>query len=249
MKKQRELAEGVERQQYFKTAQIPVSVPEEGTREMGELYPFLISGGSNTERYYFTHINDLTAHKFNIRPRYFGDESSYTTVFPRRIHEILGANHDAKVFCVFDWDAVYGNEARLKNHRKFEEELKVEIATGRVVLCPSMPSIEYWFLLHFADYTRFLRDYRAVSNVLGPYIKPCFPNPKKGLKSLLKQRKYLEDSTWVKNLCAEGKLNVAIERAEKNIKAAVEAGELAKQSYSFVYMAFNEIAETERKGG
>ena len=67
MKKQRELAEVVERKQYFETAQIPVSEPEEGTREMGELYPFLISGGSNTERYYFTHINDLTEHKFNIR--------------------------------------------------------------------------------------------------------------------------------------------------------------------------------------
>ena len=124
MKKQRELAKGVERQQYFKAAQVPVSEPEEGTREMGELYPFLISGGSNTERYYFTHINDLTEHKFNIRPRYFGDESSYTETFPRRIQEILNANHDAKVFCVFDWDTVYGNEARLKSHREFEELFK-----------------------------------------------------------------------------------------------------------------------------
>lgn len=47
MKKLRELAEGVERQQYFETARFPVSEPEEGTREMGELYPFIISGGSN----------------------------------------------------------------------------------------------------------------------------------------------------------------------------------------------------------
>lgn len=238
MKKQRELAEGVERKQYFETAQIPVSEPEEGTREMGELYPFLISGGSNTERYYFTHINDLTEHKFNIRPRYFGDESSYTAVFPKRIHEILGANHDAKVFCVFDWDTVYGNEARLKNHHEFEEQFKEEIAAGSVTLCPSMPSIEYWFLLHFDDYTQFLKNYREVSNVLGPYIKPCFPNPKKSLKSLLKQQKYLEDSTWVRNLCAEGKLDTAIERAEKNIQVAVEAGKLEEQSYSFVYKAF-----------
>ena len=238
MKKQRELAEGVERQQYFQTAQIPASEPEEGTREMGELYPFLISGGSNTERYYFTHINDLTEYKFNIRPRYFGDESNYTEVFPRRIQEILSANHDAKVFCVFDWDTMYSNKARLKNHRDFEELFKEEIAAGSVILCPSMPSIEYWFLLHFEDYTKFLKNYRAVSNVLGPYIKPCFLNPKKGLKSLLKQQKYLADSTWVKNLCAEGKLNSAIERAEKNIKAALEAGELEKQSYSFVYRAF-----------
>lgn len=238
MKKQRELAEGVERKQYFETAQIPVSEPEEGTREMGELYPFLISGGSNTERYYFTHINDLTEHKFNIRPRYFGDESSYTEAFPKRIQEILSSNHDARVFCVFDWDTVYGNEARLMNHREFEEQFKEEIAAGSVTLCPSMPSIEYWFLLHFDDYTQFLKNYGEVSNVLGPYIKPCFPNPKKSLKSLLKRQKYLEDSTWVRNLCAEGKLDTAIERAEKNIQVAVEAGKLEEQSYSFVYEAF-----------
>lgn len=232
------MAEGVERRQYFETVRIPVSEPEEGTREMGELYPFLISGGSKTERYYFTHINDLTEHKFNIRPRYFGDESSYTEAFPRRIQEILNANRDAKVFCVYDWDTVYGNEARLKSHREFEERFKAEIAADSVTLCPSMPCIEYRFLLHFEDNTKFLKNYQAVSNVLAPYIKPCFPDSKIGLKRLLKQQKYLADSTWVKNLCAEDKLDTAIERAEKNIKAAVEAGELEKQSYSFVYMAF-----------
>lgn len=238
MKKQRKLAEGVARQQYFETAQSPDFEYEEGTREMGELHPFIISGGRNTERYYFTHINDLTEYKFNIRPRYFGDESNYTEAFPRRIHEILNSNHDAKVFCVFDFDTVYGNETRLKNHRSFEVQFEAEIADGRVSLCPSMPSIEYWFLLHFENNTQFLKDYRAVSNVLGPYIKPCFPDAKKGLKSLLKQQKYLEDSTWVKNLCKEGKLDTAIDRAEKNINVALETGELYKQSYSFVYKVF-----------
>ena len=55
---------------------------------------------------------------------------------------------------------------------------------------------------------------------------------------MLKQQKYLEDSTWVKNLCKEGKLDTAIDRAEKNINVALETGELYKQSYSFVYKVF-----------
>ena len=42
----------------------------------------------------------------------------------------------------------------------------------------------------------------------------------------------------MENLCAEGKLATAIERAEKNIKAAVEAGKLVEQSYSYVYKVF-----------
>ena len=60
------------------------------------------------------------------------------------------------------------------------------------------------------------------------------------MKKLLKQEKYLQDSTWVKNLCPDGKLDTAIKRAEDNIKVAEEAGDLANQSYSYVYKMFKE---------
>jgi len=238
--KERELAEVVEQQQYFEVVPAPSPEEDEGTRDMGPLYPFLISGGTNTERYYFTHINDTTEYKFNIRPKYFADESNYTEAFPKRIKEILNANTDPKIFCVFDWDTIYGIDAKIKKHEDFEKQFRTEIDNGNVVICPSMPSIEYWFLLHFEDKTDLLKDYRAISNILAPYIKPCFADPTKNLKKLLKQEKYLQDSTWVKNLCSDGKLDTAIKRAEDNIKAAEEAGDLANQSYSYVYKAFKE---------
>ena len=78
---ERELAEVVEQQQYFEAVPAPSPEEDEGTRDMGPLYPFLISGGINTERYYFTHINDTTEYKFNIRPKYFGNESCYPEIF------------------------------------------------------------------------------------------------------------------------------------------------------------------------
>jgi len=237
---ERELAEVVEQQQYFEAVPAPSPEEDEGTRDMGPLYPFLISGGTNTERYYFTHINDTTEYKFNIRPKYFADESNYTEAFPKRIKEILNANTDPKIFCVFDWDTIYGIDAKIKKHEDFEKQFRTEIDNGNVVICPSMPSIEYWFLLHFEDKTDLLKDYRVISNILAPYIKPCFADPTKNLKKLLKQEKYLQDSTWVKNLCSDGKLDAAIKRAEDNIKAAEEAGDLANQSYSYVYKAFKE---------
>ena len=237
---ERDLAEVVEQQQYFEAVPAPSQEEDEGTRDMGPLYPFLISGGTNTERYYFTHINDTTEYKFNIRPKYFADESNYTEAFPKRIKEILNANTDPKIFCVFDWDTIYGIDAKIKKHEDFEKQFRTEIDNGNVVICPSMPSIEYWFLLHFEDKTDLLKDYRAISNILAPYIKPCFADPTKNLKKLLKQEKYLQDSTWVKNLCSDGKLDAAIKRAEDNIKAAEEAGDLANQSYSYVYKAFKE---------
>lgn len=155
---ERELAEVVEQQQYFEAVPAPSPEEDEGTRDMGPLYPFLISGGTNTERYYFTHINDTTEYKFNIRPKYFADESNYTEAFPKRIKEILNANTDSKIFCVFDWDTIYGIDAKIKKHEDFEKQFQKEIDNGNVVICPSMPSIEYWFLLHFEDYTNILRD-------------------------------------------------------------------------------------------
>lgn len=238
----REIAENLEKPSYFKSDGIvPEQEQEDGTREMGELYPFLISGGKNTERYYFIHINDKTEYKFNIKPKYFGDESSYTEVFPKRIQEILNTNNDAKIFCVFDWDTIFENETELNKYKAFEKAFETEILDGIVTLCPSMPSIEYWFLLHFEDTTRLLNGYGKVAGVLTHYIKPCFSNPKEKLKKLLKSKKYLEDATWVENLCANGKLELAMERAEKNIKAAVEAGKLYEQSYSYVYKVFKKV--------
>ena len=238
---ERELEENIEQKPYFEAVPAPLPEPDEGTREMGELYPFLISGGTNTERYYFIHINDKTEYKFNIRPKYFGDESNYTEAFPKRIKEIMKANNDSRIYCVFDWDTIYGDEMKLKKHGAFEKLFQTEISKGTVVLCPSMPSIEYWFLLHFEDYTDLLKDYPAVSNRLAPHIKSCFADSSKGLKQLLKKEKYLKDSTWVVNLCANGKLLDAIKRAGENIKKAIETGELEKQSYSYVYKVFEKF--------
>ena len=234
----RELAEAVEQPQYFEA--VPDSAPEEreGTRDMGPLYPFLISGGTNTERYYFTHINDTTDYKFNIFPKYFGNESSYTEIFPERIKDIIKNNAGAKVFCVFDLDTVFSNETNQEKHQTFEKNLRQEIANDCVVLCPSMPSIEYWFLLHFEDHSGLLKDYRAISRELSSFIKPCFPDASVQLKKLLKSKKYLQDSTWVINLCSNGKLDDAIKRAEKNIIDALANGDLEKHSYSYVYKVF-----------
>jgi len=235
----REIAEVVEKRPYFEVpVPAPVTERDSGTRDMGKLFPFLICGGKNTERFYFTHINDKTDYRFNIRPKYFGDESNYTEAFPKRIKEVLDANNDMKIFCVFDWDTIFGNEAKLKKHKAFEKQFKTEISNGTVTLCPSMPSIEYWFLLHFMDYTQLLKSYARVANVLAPYMKPCFPDSAEPLKKLLKKEKYLKDAAWVENLCADGKLDKAIERAEKNIEAAIANGKLEEQSYSYIYKVF-----------
>lgn len=236
----RKLRESAEHRPYFALGQPASPEADTGTREMAPLQPFVISGGRNTERYYFIHLAKVTPYKFTVKPEYFSDESNYTEAFPRRIKEILAGNADAKVFCVFDWETVYGNAKNLAKHKTFEQQFQAEIDSGSVVICESMPCFEYWFLLHFTNHTELLRNYPKVTNLLAPHMKGCFPAALSNVKfkKLIKSEKYLTDATWVKNLCDGGKLDGAIARAESNMQAAIAHGELEQQSYSKVYRMF-----------
>ena len=177
--KERDLGESVEQKRFFETVDLPSTVQDEGTRDMTPLLPFVVSGGQNTERYYFIHISNLTDYKFKIVPEYFGDESNYTEVFPKRIKGILEKNTDAKIFCVFDWDTIFDNEDNLNKHKAFESEIQTDIDNGSVILCPSMPSIEYWFLLHFENHTQLIKTNGNAIGFLAPHIKSWFASDKK----------------------------------------------------------------------
>ena len=235
--KERDLGEAVEQRRFFEVVDVPSSEQDEGTRDMTPLLPFVISGGKNTERYYFIHISHLTEYKFKIVPEYFGDESNYTEIFPKRIKGILEKNIDAKVFCVFDWDTIFNNDDNLAKHKAFENEIQVDIDNGKVILCPSMPSIEYWFLLHFQNYTELIKTNGNAIGVLAPHIKAWFSSDKR-LSKILKSEKHIKSPHWVENLCADGKLELAIQRAENNINTAKENNDLDNQSYTYVYKLF-----------
>ena len=89
MTKERELAEAAAQQKYFESVAVPSSEHDEGTRELGELYPFLISGGTNTERYYFTHINDKTEIENGIVTRVINDYN-YRLIYDKNGKHTLG---------------------------------------------------------------------------------------------------------------------------------------------------------------
>ena len=235
--KERDLGESVEQKRFFETVDVPSTEQDEGTRDMTPLFPFVVSGGQNTERYYFIHISNLTDYKFKIVPEYFGDESNYTEVFPKRIKGILEKNTDAKIFCVFDWDTIFDNDDNQNKHKAFESEIQTDIDNGSVILCPSMPSIEYWFLLHFDNHTQLIKTNGNAIGFLAPHIKSWFSSDKK-LSRILKSEKYIQSSHWVEKLCSDGKLELAIERAETNINIAKENNELDNQSYTYVYKLF-----------
>jgi hypothetical protein len=231
---ERKLAEEIKQPKFFdgKTA---VSYGE-GKRDLFPLLPFIISGGEKTELYYFQHINTIKGTSFNIEPKYFGKESNYTKKFPKRISEILQKHNDAKIFCVFDFDTVYDNDANKTRHENFVKNIKDNIDKGIVVLCPSMPCIEYWFLLHFEDNNALYKtcsDLNEPLKIMREYFSNAHSQDK--ITDTLKTGNYIKDKDWVEKLCADGKLENAIKRAERN------DNNQENHSYSKVYKIFKEV--------
>lgn len=225
---------------FFKKGNNSFSQQNAGKREMNYLPPFVISGGERTERFYFKHISDLTKYKLNIKPKYFGNESNMFVDFPKRIKDIIKNNADAKIFCVFDYDTIYKSETNKKHYETFKSKIAAEIKSGQVILCPSMPCIEYWFLLHFVNNKQLILTCNDVDKLLDRYMKSFFSDQNMDFITTLKSEKQISNSSWVANLCADGKLELAITRAEENIKKAIKANDLNNQSYTFVYRIFKE---------
>lgn len=101
-------------------------------------------------------------------------------------------------------------------------DLKKKYAKNpNVIICDSLPSIEYWFLLHFANIHRLFKNSDSVTKELKKYIS-----------NYSKTEKFLSNPNWVKTLCSDDNLSKAIRNAYKS-----EEG----QSYSNIPKAFDII--------
>ena len=171
-----------------------------------------ILGEGLTEQYYFTHIRTLFGYHYTIKPYFFSVTS--LAEMDRKISEAI--SDGGFVIAVFDADVSSRNEAEKK---KLECIRKKYAKKKNVILCDSMTSIEYWFLLHFENTNRHFKDSAATEQEL-----------KKHITDYEKKVKFLQNIKWVSDLCSEGKLETAKQRAE--------AFDHKGESYSDVYKAF-----------
>lgn len=111
---------------------------------------------------------------------------------------------------------------------KASEKAKLEALqkkyAGRedVLICDSMPSIEFWFLIHYLNTNKYFATSHDVIQILRRYI-PEFN----------KHESFLSKEKWVKDLLASDRLEMACKRAE-NYGANSE-------SYSNIYKAFKKF--------
>ncbi|MBO7489221.1 MAG: RloB domain-containing protein [Bacteroidales bacterium] len=156
-----------------------------------------IIGAGITEQWYFTHLKALRGYRVKIRPRFFGTETA--AGLDKKIEEVL--RDEGIAICVFDADVSTWNEAERKKLAALQKKYD---GNASVLLCDSMPSIEYWFLLHYKHTTRHFGTSKAVIKELRKYL-PQYD----------KTEQFLCNQKWVEEMTGEGRQEQAREYAEK----------------------------------
>jgi hypothetical protein len=155
-----------------------------------------VIGEGLTEQYYFKHIRSIFGYRYILKPYYFGTTSLKD--MDRKIMEVVEGNGVA--VCVFDVDVASRNEAE---QRKLNTLFRKYKRRTNVVFCESMPSVEFWFLIHYQNSNRHFNDAATIERELRKY-----------LADYEKTRHFLERDHWVRELCSDEKLVTAIERAK-----------------------------------
>lgn len=156
-----------------------------------------IIGAGITEQWYFTHLKALRGYRIKIRPRFFGTETA--AGLDKKIEEVL--RDEGIAICVYDADVSTWNEAERKKLAALQKKYD---GNASVLLCDSMPSIEYWFLLHYKHTTRHFGTSKAVIKELRKYL-PQYD----------KTEQFLGNQKWVEEMTGEGRQEQAREYAEK----------------------------------
>ncbi|KDR51658.1 RloB family protein [Hoylesella loescheii] len=188
---------------------------KQAQKQLKDPTPTIIGAGI-TEQWYFKHLQTLRKYRVKVRPRYFGRENAFELV--KRVDDVL--KDQGLAIVVFDADVSQRND----QERQLVERMKSKYANNKaVLLCDSLPSIEYWFLLHYKDVGRPFYTCDEVVREL-----------KKHITQFDKNEKFLKDTDWVKQLCKNGCLTQAIDRAKLQ-EEKVQKGQ--DVSYSRVYKA------------
>lgn len=187
---------------------------KESTTQVREAIPTIIGAGI-TEKWYFTHLQTKYRVRMKIRPRFFGKETVFT--LEKKLTEVL--KDGGRAIIVFDADVSTWNKAE----KERLEALRSKYAkNSRVLLCDSMPSIEYWFLLHYANTNRHFGTSKAVITELVKHIK-----------EFDKTETFLKNQKWVDDMSDDGRIEAA---AQRSIAFGTDC-----ESYTNVWKAIQEL--------
>ena len=165
------------------------------SRKLREILPVVIGAGI-TEQWYFRHLKQMHGCRIDVRPRFFGSDTAYD--MEKLVEEVLSIG--GKVICVYDMDTTRTDAVEKERKEKFVAAYR---ANPNVILCGSLPSIEYWFLLHFEKVNHYFASSEKVIEELKKYML------------FEKTEKFLSKPGWVETLLADGRLQQAMRNADE----------------------------------
>lgn len=154
-----------------------------------------VIGEGLTERWYFEHLRTLKGYHYDCKPRFFTHQS-YEEM-GKLIDWVLRSGGIA--VCVCDADITRTNEDR----KKAFQVMKAKYAENKdVLICDSMPSIEFWFLIHYVNTSKYFKDSDAVIQTLRRHISDYD-----------KSGAFLEKQQWVSEMSTDKRQTEACNRA------------------------------------
>lgn len=156
---------------------------------------YRIIGEGITEQYYFDHLKKCLKLNYKVSPRFFNNTS--IDEMKKAIKKSL--DDGVNVICVFDEDV---SKRETLERKKLNDLVNKYRNNKSVLLCGSLQSIEYWFLIHYKQIRKEFINSKKTEEALKRYI----PNYEK-------KKKFLEKDKWVINLCSDNKLKHAIDFA------------------------------------
>lgn len=176
-----------------------------------------VIGEGKTEKFYFTHLRKIFGFKCTVHPRFCRNTS--VSDIAGKIKSLLSG--DITIFVVFDADVSLRNPKERKSLSELRKEYQL---VSNVVFCDSLPSIEYWFLIHYKDTQRAFNNSREAERELKKFI----PN-------YIKTESFLKNEKWVSDMSKNhGDLWEAVDRA----KSYGQEG----ASYTNIYLAIKALS-------
>lgn len=180
-----------------------------------------VLGEGRTEQYYLKHLKERMGYKYAIRP-YLFDSISLNTA-ERIIDDLLNEEYGLIVFFT-DYDTIV-NQSNQVAFNQFQ----TKYANHRnVLICESMPSIEYWFLLHFVMTTK---EYVNADQVMVD-LRNHIPEFGKNIR-------FLEKSDWVQELLNKMRMDTALVNAQKGLMQKDSGNVGSHFPFTKVHLAIN----------
>lgn len=178
-----------------------------------------VIGEGLTERWYFEHLRALKGYHYDCKPRFFTHQS-YEEM-GKLIDWVLQSGGIA--VCVCDADITRTNEERKKAFLAMKSKYA---GNKNVLICDSMPSIEFWFLIHYVNTSKYFQDSDAVIRMLRRHIADYD-----------KSGAFLEKQQWVTEMSTDERQTTACNRAAAIIPDS--------ESYSEIHHAIKLFTDTK----